>query len=226
MASRSYRQLCSVARALDLVGERWTLLIVRDLLPGPLGYKALLDGLPGLTTNLLAKRLRELRDRGLLEKLKASDGESPKGAYRLTAAGRALAPVLSALSTWGLQYGAAACPEASLNFRWIRLLLARRYRQTGGRWIVQLNCKDQHLQLRLGGAEFDVTEGNPLRPDLILEADGQTWFAFLAGERDLPDLLEQKLLRVAPGVSGEDQAEIWRDFLSSFSLEASAAVDS
>ena len=58
MPPKTYRQLCSVARALDVVGERWTLLLIRDLLMGPQSYSALLDGLPGLTTNLLAKRLK------------------------------------------------------------------------------------------------------------------------------------------------------------------------
>ncbi|MBC7173009.1 MAG: helix-turn-helix transcriptional regulator, partial [Polyangiaceae bacterium] len=65
---RSYHQYCGLARALDLVGERWTLLIVRDLLLGPRRYSDLLRGLPGVTTNLLAKRLRELQGAGILER--------------------------------------------------------------------------------------------------------------------------------------------------------------
>ncbi|HHI78600.1 MAG TPA: transcriptional regulator, partial [Planctomycetes bacterium] len=69
MSIRSYHQICSVARALDLIGERWTMLIVRDLMIGPMRYSELLASLPGITTNLLAKRLRSLQDQGILEKI-------------------------------------------------------------------------------------------------------------------------------------------------------------
>ena len=68
MTKRSYGQYCAVARGLDLIGDRWTLLIARDLLLGPKRYKDLLDGLPGIGTNLLAARLRELAGAGLVER--------------------------------------------------------------------------------------------------------------------------------------------------------------
>ena len=63
---RSYRQYCGLARGLDLIGDRWVLLIVRELLPGPRRYGELLDGLPGIATNLLAERLRSMEDNGLV----------------------------------------------------------------------------------------------------------------------------------------------------------------
>ena len=99
MDRRSYDQFCGIAKALDVVGERWTLLIVRNLLIGPLRYSDLLRGLPGITTNLLAKRLRELEDAGLIEKVRGTAGGA--SAYRLTPRGAALEPVLLALSRWG-----------------------------------------------------------------------------------------------------------------------------
>src|ERR671923_662341 len=100
---RSYDQWCAVARALDIVGERWTMLIVRDLLVGPKRYTDLLAGLPGIGTNLLAQRLRELEDRGLVER---SALPPPAGAtvYRLTETGAALEPVVHALGRWGFQF--------------------------------------------------------------------------------------------------------------------------
>src|SRR5690349_23360346 len=97
---RSYQQHCGVARALDVIGERWTLLIVRDLLIAPRRYGELLDGLPGITTNLLAKRLREMTRAGLVEKRQGS----PPGSfdvYALTKSGRELEPVLMELGRWG-----------------------------------------------------------------------------------------------------------------------------
>ena len=66
MARRSYDQYCGLARALDVVGERWTLLVIRNLLLGPQRYSDLLRGLPGITTNLLAKRLQEMEAMGLI----------------------------------------------------------------------------------------------------------------------------------------------------------------
>ena len=63
---KSYRQFCSVARALDVVGDRWALLVVRELLLGPRRYSDLLDGLPGVGTNVLATRLRELEEAGIV----------------------------------------------------------------------------------------------------------------------------------------------------------------
>ncbi len=100
-AKRSYDQYCSLARALDLVGERWTLLIVRDLLGGPKRYKDLLTGLPGIGTNLLANRLKDLETMGLIENTLLPPPTSIK-AYRLTERGQSLEDALVALAHWGL----------------------------------------------------------------------------------------------------------------------------
>src|SRR5919198_3255075 len=103
MQKRSYDQWCAVARSLDVVGERWTLLIVRDLLIGPKRYSDLLAGLPGIGTNLLAQRLRELEARGLVER-STLPPPAATNVYRLTATGAALEPVVHALGRWGFQF--------------------------------------------------------------------------------------------------------------------------
>src|SRR5258706_5251392 len=90
---RSYRQFCGFARAVDVVGERWTLLVARNLLLGPRRYGDLLEELPGITTNLLAKRLRDLEAAGLVEK-RAGAGVVT---YALTERGLALDPVINEL---------------------------------------------------------------------------------------------------------------------------------
>src|SRR6476620_8574344 len=99
MPRRSYDQYCGLARALDVVGERWTLLVIRNLLLGPQRYSDLLRGLPGITTNLLAKRLKEMEVLGLIERTQSPGGEASYG-YRLTARGAGLEPVIHALSRW------------------------------------------------------------------------------------------------------------------------------
>src|SRR3954471_12739272 len=98
MSRRSYEQYCGLAKALDVVGERWTLLIVRNLLLGPQRYSELLRGLPGITTNLLAKRLQEMEADALIAHGEAGT-DAP--ASRLTSVGRDLEPAIHALGRWG-----------------------------------------------------------------------------------------------------------------------------
>jgi DNA-binding HxlR family transcriptional regulator len=98
---RSYEQYCAVAKALDVVGDRWTLLIVRELLLRDASrYTDLMDGLPGIATNLLANRLRELEEADVLRRI---DAPPPIATtlYELTPRGRELASVLEALGRWG-----------------------------------------------------------------------------------------------------------------------------
>jgi DNA-binding HxlR family transcriptional regulator len=90
---RSYKQYCSFARGLDVIGDRWILLIVRELLDGPRRYNELLDGLPGIATNLLADRLKDMGESGILER---RDG----GAYALTPRGEQLREVIYAVGRW------------------------------------------------------------------------------------------------------------------------------
>ncbi|MFJ4223156.1 winged helix-turn-helix transcriptional regulator [Microbacterium sp. NPDC089695] len=99
MAARSYGQYCGVTTAVELIGERWALLIVRDLLVGPRRYTDLKQGLPRIPTNILSTRLKELQDGGVVRRIPLLRGL----AYELTPYGRALEPVILALGRWGFQ---------------------------------------------------------------------------------------------------------------------------
>jgi len=101
MTKRSYKQNCALALASDLVGERWSLLLIRDLLTGPKRYNELGQSLQGMGTNLLAARLKQLEAAGIVEKTEVGAGGH---AYALTAMGRALEPAVLALARWGLTY--------------------------------------------------------------------------------------------------------------------------
>src|SRR5262250_3306346 len=104
---RSYGQYCSVAKALDVVGDRWTLLIMRELiLQGPCRYTDLKRALPGIATNLLADRLRDLEAAGLIWREEAAPPVATS-LFHLTAAGAELEPVLTTLGAWGIRYMAA-----------------------------------------------------------------------------------------------------------------------
>ncbi len=113
---RSYGQYCAVAKALDILGDRWTLLIVRELLmAGPSRYTDLRNGLPGIATNLLSDRLRELEDAGIV----AREPAPPPVAttlYRLTERGEAIRPVIDELFVWGIPYMVEG-PAADDEFR-------------------------------------------------------------------------------------------------------------
>lgn len=102
MTRRSYKQNCALAQASDVIGERWSLLLVRDLLVGPRRFGELQHSLRGIGTNLLASRLRELENAGIVERMEAAEFRHH---YGLTNAGRALEPTLLSLVRWGLVHG-------------------------------------------------------------------------------------------------------------------------
>lgn len=99
MAAREYGQYCGVTRGLELVGERWALLIVRDLLVGPRRYGELAAGLPRIPSNILAARLKELQEAGVIRRAP----RSRVVVYELTPYGRELEPVVLALGAWGFK---------------------------------------------------------------------------------------------------------------------------
>jgi len=151
MSRRSYDQYCGLARSLDVVGERWTLLVVRNLLLGPQRYSDLLRGLPGITTNLLAKRLKEMEVHGLIERAE----RDASSAYRLTETGRALEPAIHALGRWG--WDRLGKPRAGdrRNIDWLLVALRRRYR--GGVTVTatfEADGAPYHIVLRDARAEI------------------------------------------------------------------------
>src|SRR3977135_1784085 len=99
--SRTYEQYCPVARALELIGERWALLVVRELLLGPRRFTDLMDGLPGISTNVLATRLKELEQAGIVSKRNLPP-PAASAVYELSDANGGLAAVLAALAAWGM----------------------------------------------------------------------------------------------------------------------------
>ncbi len=108
---RDYRQNCSVARASDLLGERWTLLIVRDLLIAPRRFSELERRLKGMGTNLLAKRLTDLQAAGIIRQ---EDDEAPR--YALTQMGQSLEPLVLELARWGMRWTGSSGKRGGLHF--------------------------------------------------------------------------------------------------------------
>ena len=100
MTSRRYEDACGIARSLDVIGERWALLVVRELVFGPKRFTDLREGLRGISQNVLSQRLRDLEAAGIVRRIVLGPPASTK-AYELTALGQALEPVLVAMSRWG-----------------------------------------------------------------------------------------------------------------------------
>src|SRR5690349_17975279 len=103
MADKTYDQYCAVAKALDLVGERWTLLLVRELMSGPKRYSDLLAGTPGIATDVLAARLKKLEESSLIAR-RTLPPPAASVVYELTESGVALQPVLRELAKFGLPF--------------------------------------------------------------------------------------------------------------------------
>jgi DNA-binding HxlR family transcriptional regulator len=168
---RSYREYCGLAKALDLIGERWTLLIVRNLLLGPLRYSDLLRGLPGITTNLLAKRLSEMEWAGLVARIKPAPAAGAGRSYRLTAIGAGLEPAVHALGRWGWQWMERPQSGDHRSLEWLLVALRRRYR--GGLELTAELVADQvPYTIRARGAEVAIERGAAAAPDLRITGRG------------------------------------------------------
>ena len=182
---KSYQQYCSVARALDVVGDRWVLLIVRELLAlGPSRYSDLKRGLPGIATNLLAERLKAMEAEGLLERYEAP---APVGAtlYQLTARGRELQGVVHALARWGLgRMPDGAGPADAVQPQWTALLAGLELSphvapQT--EVVVGIETGDEAVHALLRHGSFEVRRGTAQDADVTLSGEPQLVGAVLSG---------------------------------------------
>ena len=201
---RSYRQFCGLAKAMDVLGERWTLLIARDLMLGPRRYGDILKGLEGLTTNLLAGRLKEMEAAGIVMKERTAP-PSRGYAYALTQAGRELEPVLLALGKWGFRYMEKPSPRDKRNLAWGLFALKRRYRGVTQAVAAELRAGERVFQYRLEGDYADLREGAVWMPDFHLRGDAQAFldlfyrgkaYGVLAAERRLEASGSEAALRV------------------------------
>ncbi|MGW1807660.1 winged helix-turn-helix transcriptional regulator [Streptomyces sp. NPDC002078] len=182
---RSYDQYCSAARALDLVGDRWTLLIVRELLAGPRRYTDLHADLPGVSTDVLASRLKDMERDGLTTRRKLP----PPGAayvYELTGKGRELLPVLQALGRWGEADLGERRPTDAVRAHWFALPLLRGLHGEG---LVEVRLEEGDFHLRVGAEEGPVYGDGPApgEPDARLTMDAATCEAVARGESGLAE---------------------------------------
>jgi DNA-binding HxlR family transcriptional regulator len=191
MARRSYRQYCTLARTLDIVGERWTLLIIRELMLGPRRFKDLLDGLPGIGRNLLVERLRQLEREGIIRR-----GELPPPAasrvYELTEDGRALGPAMAELGRWGLRRLEPPGPGVTFRPGWAMFPLsytADRVAARGVHETYEFRVDRETFHLRVDDGVIEPRSGGAHRPDLVVTMDTDTLLDLFSGALSAPAAL-------------------------------------
>jgi DNA-binding HxlR family transcriptional regulator len=181
---RLYGQYCALAKALDLVGDRWTLLIVRELSIRPCRYTDLRDGLPGIATNLLADRLRSLEAAGVI----ASEAAPPPVAttlYRLTDRGEALLPAVEALGRWGAPLMGEREETDEYRTRWIvpavRAIFSPVDAHDLDPLLVVFAVDDESITVRIEAGRVRADLGAAATPDLQVTGDSGTAFGILIG---------------------------------------------
>jgi DNA-binding HxlR family transcriptional regulator len=219
-SKKSYDQHCPVACALDVVGERWTLLVVRDLLMGPKRYTDLREGLPGIATDLLTARLRTLESAGFVAR-RVLPRPAPATVYELTEAGRRLRPAVLALGHAGLELLGA--PRPTDDVRAERQVLALRLSFRRDAW-PELT---ETYQLRIDGDPFAVSvdhgaveavAGVTPAPAMTLTTDARTFVALLRHDVAAPDALADRRAEL-----DGDSAALDR-FLDAFAYPAATQV--
>ena len=183
ISDRSYNQYCGIARALDLVGERWALLIVRELALGPKRFTDLREGLPGVATNVLSNRLRQLERDGIVGRRRLPP-PAPARVYELTEYGRELVPIMLALGRWGASTMGPRTPAQSIRSEWLAVALNAFFdaESAGGlRATIGLELDGSRFTLRLDDGQLEITPGNGVPVDLSIVSETELLIQFLAG---------------------------------------------
>jgi DNA-binding HxlR family transcriptional regulator/putative sterol carrier protein len=185
---RTYGDACAAAHALDLVGERWALLVVRELLLGPKRFSDLRSGLPNAGPNRLSQRLRELEHSGVVRRRKLGP-PTRSWVYELTDWGRQLQPVLIHLGRWG-RLSPFRDLEAGIGVDALMLALHGDFAAEASDGLsatYALVFGDDHVTVRVADGAIDITRGEPSGPDATITTDPRTFAAVLTRKRRLEE---------------------------------------
>jgi DNA-binding HxlR family transcriptional regulator/putative sterol carrier protein len=195
-APRTYNDPCGIARALDLIGERWALLVVRELLLGPKRFSQLRRGLHDASANVLAQRLRELEHAGVVRHTKLGP---PAGVavYELTERGYQLEPVLLELGRWGS--GVPLTQSAELGTDALMVALKTRFSSSAAGSLsatYSLRVGDDRFRAVVINGRFDVSRGPADAPSATLHADVATLRSVVFGRLSVADAVADGSLRI------------------------------
>ncbi|MFQ6330015.1 winged helix-turn-helix transcriptional regulator [Nocardia sp. CWNU-33] len=205
MEQRTYNQYCATARTLDLVGERWTLLLLRELLTGPKRFGDLQTGLRGLGTGLLAARLKHLEREGLAHKITLPPpARTP--AYALTEAGEELGPAILALARWGLKWTMGE-PQPTETFHpgWAVLGLQACFNPqaaAGLRAVYEFRIDGEVFHARIDDETIETLHGPAQHPDAIITISESAFLRLTSQTLTLAEAIKTG----AASVSGDEEA--------------------
>lgn len=178
---RSYEDPCGIARALDVVGERWALLIVRELILGPKRFTDIRNGLAGASANVLSQRLRELEAGGIVRRRKVG---AP--VYELTDWGRELHPILLQLGRWGAR--STTRPAGALSVDALMVALESTFVAASAadlRATYELRLGEERFSIDVDHGTIAIARGAPRNPDAVIDTDPATLRALVFGDLKL-----------------------------------------
>ncbi len=197
LSKRKYGQYCGFARALEVIGERWTLMIVRDLLVGPKRFGEIQRGLPGIPTNILTARLNELEEAGLVER-RAATRPARGIVYALTTAGEELEASVIALGRWGAKRLGDPSEGEIMTQDAIATALRSAFRAEHARGVnakYLLKLGDVEIGARVNRGALTIERGPVRDPDLTIET-GAEIRALMAGDLTPKEAINRRLVRL------------------------------
>lgn len=231
MAARSYGQYCGVTTAVELIGERWALLIVRDLLVGPRRYTDLKQGLPKIPTNILSTRLKELQEGGVVRRVPLPNCGL---VYELTPYGRGLEDIVLALGRWGFAQMGDPQPDDIVTPDSLTMALRTAFRPQVAASVppadYEVHVADVALRVRVDGTDLRIAQLAPPAPPVardswpanepeLVFAAGPGIRRLIGGELTPAEAIDQEVLAV---VSGD--ATLLERFAETFSIRAADAA--
>ncbi len=192
MTTRTYNQYCAAARALDLVGDRWTLLLIRELLLGPRRYSDLQHGLPGIGTNLLAARLKMLEEAEIVRK-RTLPRPAASTVYELTERGQALEPIVVGLARWGLELLGAPDSDQEWRPEWSVVAMRATFRPEASAGInesYQFWVDDEPFWATVRDGVATTGRGEVEDPAMVARADADTFLSVASGEQSIEAAIE------------------------------------
>lgn len=189
MSKRTYSDACGIARALDVVGDRWALMVVRELLLGPKRFGDIRSGLPKLSADVLSQRLRDLEDAGVVRRSTLPPPASVK-VYELAPAGLALEPVLVALGRWGGANAAPPVPGCGMSFDSHILSLRTLFcpeRAAGLTATYELRLQAGRFRVLIAAAEAEIGPGEAPGADVTFTGTVEDLFSVVRGVRELAE---------------------------------------